>query len=51
MSPTKRPLRGVPRIQATAGQAEGGKPPELPSGKRLTTSAMIASLEAEGQRT
>src|SRR5918997_1590510 len=52
MSPTRRkPWRGGPRIQATAGQAEGGQPPEQPSGKRLTTSAMIASLAAEGQRT
>jgi transketolase len=49
MSPTtgRRPLRGGPRIQAAAGQAEGGQP----QGKRLTTSAMIASLAAEGQRT
>src|ERR687893_543290 len=52
MNPTRRkPWRGGPRIQATAGQAEGGQPPEQPSGKRLTTSAMIASLAAEGQRT
>lgn len=52
MSPTKRrPLRGGPRIQATAGQAEGGQPPEQPGAKRLTTSAMIASLAAPGQRT
>ena len=35
----------------TAGQAEGGQPPEQPQGKRLTTSAMIASLASEGQRT
>ena len=47
---TKRPLRGGPRIQAVAGQAEGGQPPEQP-GKRLTTSAMIASLAGPDQRT
>jgi transketolase len=46
----KRPLRGGPRIQAVAGQAEGGQPPEQP-GKRLTTSAMIASLAGPDQRT
>ena len=52
MSPTKlRPLRGGPRIQAVAGQAEGGQPPEQPQGKRLTTSAMIASLAGPDQRT
>jgi transketolase len=52
MSATKRrPWRGGARIQATAGQAEGGQPPEQPGKKRLTTSAMIASLAAEGQRT
>jgi transketolase len=53
MSPTtrRRPLRGGPRIEATAGQAGDGQPPEQPRGKRLTTSAMIASLAAEGQRT
>ena len=48
MSPTRRkPLRGGPRMQVTAGQAEGGQPPEQPQGKRLTTSAMIASLAAD----
>jgi transketolase len=46
----KRPLRGGPRIQAVAGQAEGGQPPEQPT-KRLTTSAMIASLAGPEQRT
>lgn len=52
MSAMKRKVRrGGAGIQATAGQAEGGQPPEQPSGKRLTTSAMIASLAAEGQRT
>jgi transketolase len=52
MSQTKRgPWRGGARIQATAGQAEGGQPPEQATKKRLTTSAMIASLAAEGQRT
>ena len=52
MSPTRRrPLRGGPRVQATAGQAEGGQPPEQPQGKRLTTSAMIASLAGPDQRT
>src|SRR4051812_12161111 len=51
MSATKkRPLRGGPRIQAVAGQAEGGQPPEQPT-KRLTTSAMIASLAGPDQRT
>ena len=38
----RRPLRGGPRAEAAAQQA---------GGKRLTTSAMIASLAAEGQRT
>lgn len=47
MSRTKRgPWRGGAGIQAAGGQPPGQAPK-----KRLTTSAMIASLAAEGQRT
>ncbi len=50
----KRTKRQPPGAQApTPGErgAEGGELPGQPPKKRLTTSAMIASLAAEGQRT
>ncbi len=49
----RKPWRGGARIPATAAEpeAEGGQLPGQPPRKRLTTSAMIASLAAEGQRT
>ncbi len=53
MSRTKRaPWRGVARTPTPGEQeAEGGQIPGQPPKKKLTTSAMIASLAAEGQRT
>ena len=53
MSRTKRaPWRGVARnLTPSEQEAEGGQIPGQPPKKRLTTSAMIASLAAEGQRT
>jgi transketolase len=49
----RKPWRGGARIPATAAEpeAEGGQLPGQPPKMRLTTSAMIASLAAEGQRT
>src|SRR3712207_9464005 len=49
----RKPWRGGVRIPAAAAEpeAEGGQLPGQPPKKRLTTSAMIASLAAEGQRT
>ena len=53
MSKTKRaPWRGVARTPTLGEQeAEDGQVPGQPPKKKLTTSAMIASLAAEGQRT
>jgi transketolase len=53
MSRTKRaPWRGAARNPTPGEQeAEGGQIPGQPPKKRLTTSAMIASLAAEGQKT
>ena len=51
MSRVKRgPWRGGAGFQAAVSEADGGLPGQ-PAKKRLTTSAMIASLAAEGQRT
>src|SRR3712207_7868176 len=49
----RKPWRGGVRIPAAAAEpeAEGGQLPGQPPKKRLTTSAMLASLAAEGQRT
>ena len=52
MSRVKRgPWRGGAGFQAAVSEADGGQLPGQPAKKRLTTSAMIASLAAEGQRT